>query len=88
MRQIRKVNFTLNGNRVSFDANGDPVATYELVNWQVVESGRVEFVTVGYYDASAPEGQVFVMHRNITWAGGQTQVRISGGVYAISGHVG
>uniref|UniRef100_A0A3B3QVQ4 Olfactory receptor C family, k2 n=1 Tax=Paramormyrops kingsleyae TaxID=1676925 RepID=A0A3B3QVQ4_9TELE len=77
LQQIRKVNFTLNGNRVSFDANGDPVATYELVNWQVGESGRVEFVTVGYYDASAPEGQVFVMHRNITWAGGQTQVPVS-----------
>uniref|UniRef100_A0A8C9WGQ0 G-protein coupled receptors family 3 profile domain-containing protein n=1 Tax=Scleropages formosus TaxID=113540 RepID=A0A8C9WGQ0_SCLFO len=33
LEHIRKVNFTLNGNRVSFDANGDPVATYELVNW-------------------------------------------------------
>uniref|UniRef100_A0A8C9SKD9 G-protein coupled receptors family 3 profile domain-containing protein n=1 Tax=Scleropages formosus TaxID=113540 RepID=A0A8C9SKD9_SCLFO len=47
LEHIRKVNFTLNGNRVSFDANGDPVATYELVNWQLSENGQVEFVTVG-----------------------------------------
>uniref|UniRef100_A0A8C9WS50 G-protein coupled receptors family 3 profile domain-containing protein n=1 Tax=Scleropages formosus TaxID=113540 RepID=A0A8C9WS50_SCLFO len=40
LEHIRKVNFTLNGNRVSFDANGDPVATYELVNWQLSENGK------------------------------------------------
>uniref|UniRef100_A0A8C9WIP3 G-protein coupled receptors family 3 profile domain-containing protein n=1 Tax=Scleropages formosus TaxID=113540 RepID=A0A8C9WIP3_SCLFO len=74
LEHIRKVNFTLNGNRVSFDANGDPVATYELVNWQLSEHGQVEFVTVGYYDASAPEGELLTMTRNITWTGGQSQV--------------
>uniref|UniRef100_A0A8C9T177 G-protein coupled receptors family 3 profile domain-containing protein n=1 Tax=Scleropages formosus TaxID=113540 RepID=A0A8C9T177_SCLFO len=74
MIHIRKVNFTLNGNRVSFDANGDPVATYELVNWQLSEHGQVEFVNVGYYDASAPEGKLLTMTRNITWTGGQSQV--------------
>uniref|UniRef100_A0A8C9TU13 G-protein coupled receptors family 3 profile domain-containing protein n=1 Tax=Scleropages formosus TaxID=113540 RepID=A0A8C9TU13_SCLFO len=47
LEHIRKVNFTLNGNLVFFDANGDPVATYELVNWQLSEHGQVEFVTVG-----------------------------------------
>uniref|UniRef100_A0A8C9WRL4 G-protein coupled receptors family 3 profile domain-containing protein n=1 Tax=Scleropages formosus TaxID=113540 RepID=A0A8C9WRL4_SCLFO len=41
LEHIRKVNFTLNGNRVSFDANGDPVATYELVNWQLSEHGEI-----------------------------------------------
>ncbi|XP_029111160.1 extracellular calcium-sensing receptor-like [Scleropages formosus] len=74
LEHIRKVNFTLNGNRVSFDANGDPVATYELVNWQLSEHGQVEFVNVGYYDASAPEGKLLTMTRNITWTGGQSQV--------------
>ncbi|XP_036392204.1 extracellular calcium-sensing receptor-like [Megalops cyprinoides] len=77
LERLRMVNFTRNGYKVSFDANGDPVATYELVNWQVTRDGGVEFVTVGHYDASAPEGQVFSMHRNITWAGGQTQVPVS-----------
>ncbi|KAJ8332198.1 hypothetical protein SKAU_G00428060 [Synaphobranchus kaupii] len=71
---LRKVNFSRNGYKVSFDANGDPVATYELVNWQVTRDGHMEFVTVGHYDASAPDGQVFIVNKNITWAGGQPQV--------------
>uniref|UniRef100_A0A671QR31 Extracellular calcium-sensing receptor-like n=1 Tax=Sinocyclocheilus anshuiensis TaxID=1608454 RepID=A0A671QR31_9TELE len=31
--QLKRVNFTKNNYPVSFDKNGDPVATYELVNW-------------------------------------------------------
>uniref|UniRef100_A0A8C6KFR9 G-protein coupled receptors family 3 profile domain-containing protein n=1 Tax=Nothobranchius furzeri TaxID=105023 RepID=A0A8C6KFR9_NOTFU len=50
LTQLKKVNFTRNGYPVSFDANGDPVAFYELVNWQKSESGVTELVTVGYYD--------------------------------------
>ncbi|MEQ2210597.1 hypothetical protein XENOCAPTIV_016176 [Xenoophorus captivus] len=53
----QKVSFTQNGYHVSFDANGDPVAAYEIVNWQKSESGIIELVTVGYYDASLPKGQ-------------------------------
>ncbi|XP_035240656.1 extracellular calcium-sensing receptor-like [Anguilla anguilla] len=77
MDHLRKVNFSRNGYKVSFDANGDPVPTYELVNWQVMRDGHMEFVTVGNYDASAPDGQVLIMNRNITWAGGQSQVPVS-----------
>ncbi|XP_064158743.1 extracellular calcium-sensing receptor-like [Anguilla rostrata] len=74
---LRNVNFTRNGYKVSFDANGDPVAAYELVNWQVMRDGSMEFVTVGHYDASAPDGQVFIIKKNITWAGSQPQVPVS-----------
>ncbi|XP_064158238.1 extracellular calcium-sensing receptor-like [Anguilla rostrata] len=77
MEHLRKVNFSRNGYKVSFDANGDPVAIYELVNWQVMRDGHMEFVTVGHYDASAPDGQVFIIKKNITWAGGQPQVPVS-----------
>ncbi|XP_035240673.1 extracellular calcium-sensing receptor-like isoform X1 [Anguilla anguilla] len=77
MEHLRKVNFSRNGYKVSFDANGDPVATYELVNWQVMRDGHLDFVTVGHYDASAPDGQVLIMNKNITWAGGQPQVPVS-----------
>ncbi|XP_012688188.2 extracellular calcium-sensing receptor-like [Clupea harengus] len=75
--QLKKVNFTINGNHISFDTNGDPVATYELVNWQITEDGVMEFVTVGRYDASQPKGHEFSMSRNITWMEGQTQVPVS-----------
>ncbi|KAM4742042.1 extracellular calcium-sensing receptor-like [Anableps anableps] len=75
--ELKKVNFTQNGYPVSFDANGDPVASYEVVNWQKSESGIIELVTVGYYDASLPKGQEFRINRNLTWLDGDTQVPVS-----------
>ncbi|KAF1394156.1 hypothetical protein PFLUV_G00023600 [Perca fluviatilis] len=75
LTQLKKVNFSRNGYDVSFDANGDPVARYELVNWQKSESGSIKLVTVGHYDASLPVGQKFKVNRNITWVDGGTQVR-------------
>lgn len=75
LAQLKKVNFSQNGYHVSFDANGDPVATYELVNWQKSKSGRIEVVTVGHYDASLPVGQEFHINRNLTWVEDSTQVR-------------
>uniref|UniRef100_A0A8C1K3H6 G-protein coupled receptors family 3 profile domain-containing protein n=1 Tax=Cyprinus carpio TaxID=7962 RepID=A0A8C1K3H6_CYPCA len=63
-RQVHfSLNFTQNNYHISFDANGDPVATYELVNWQLQEDGSIDFVTVGHYDASQPKGQEFSLSR-------------------------
>uniref|UniRef100_A0A8C4S242 Extracellular calcium-sensing receptor-like n=1 Tax=Erpetoichthys calabaricus TaxID=27687 RepID=A0A8C4S242_ERPCA len=42
----------VNGENVYFDENGDSVARYELVNWQLTEDGTVKYITVGLYDAS------------------------------------
>ena len=69
------MNFSKNGYDVSFDANGDPVARYELINWQQSESGSIEMVTVGLYDTSLPEGQELCISRNLTWMDGGKQVR-------------
>ncbi|XP_070399330.1 extracellular calcium-sensing receptor-like [Nothobranchius furzeri] len=77
LTQLKKVNFTRNSYPVSFDANGDPAAFYELVNWQKSESGVIDLVTVGYYDASLPKGQEFYIKRNITWVDGNTKVPVS-----------
>nr|XP_054598490.1 extracellular calcium-sensing receptor-like [Nothobranchius furzeri] len=70
LTNLKKVKFSRNGYPVSFDANGDPVAFYELVNWQKSERGVTELVTVGYYDASLPKGQEFHTNRNISWVNG------------------
>uniref|UniRef100_A0A3B4G053 Extracellular calcium-sensing receptor-like n=1 Tax=Pundamilia nyererei TaxID=303518 RepID=A0A3B4G053_9CICH len=75
--KLKKVNFSRNGYGVSFNANGDPVAIYELVNWQKSETGKTELVTVGLYDASLPEGHDFQINRNITWMEDGTQVPVS-----------
>uniref|UniRef100_A0A3B5K484 G-protein coupled receptors family 3 profile domain-containing protein n=1 Tax=Takifugu rubripes TaxID=31033 RepID=A0A3B5K484_TAKRU len=77
LAQLKTVNFSQNGYAVSFDANGDPVASYELVNWKKSGSGSIEVVPVGYYDASLPEGQEFRIFRDITWVDGRTQVPVS-----------
>uniref|UniRef100_A0A3B4E8N0 G-protein coupled receptors family 3 profile domain-containing protein n=1 Tax=Pygocentrus nattereri TaxID=42514 RepID=A0A3B4E8N0_PYGNA len=54
----QKVNFTTkNGYQVTFDSNSDPVADFELVNWQFKQDGSLEFVTVGRYDSSKPRDQ-------------------------------
>ncbi|XP_067364671.1 extracellular calcium-sensing receptor-like [Channa argus] len=77
LTQLKKVNFSQNGYHVSFDANGDPVAKYELVNWPKSKSGSLELVTVGYYDASLPVGQEFNINKKITWLEGRTHVPVS-----------
>uniref|UniRef100_A0AAY4DQ49 G-protein coupled receptors family 3 profile domain-containing protein n=1 Tax=Denticeps clupeoides TaxID=299321 RepID=A0AAY4DQ49_9TELE len=74
LEQLKKVNFTTNGYPVGFDSNGDPVPTYELVNWQESEDGTLHFVTVGRYDASKPKDQQFSMSRNISWMNKQSPV--------------
>uniref|UniRef100_A0A672Z0K4 Extracellular calcium-sensing receptor-like n=1 Tax=Sphaeramia orbicularis TaxID=375764 RepID=A0A672Z0K4_9TELE len=70
LTHLQDVNFTLHsGESVYFDENGDPAATYELVNWQRNKKGDTLFVTVGSYDASLPKGNPFTMNGiNITWA--------------------
>uniref|UniRef100_A0AAQ4NPJ4 G-protein coupled receptors family 3 profile domain-containing protein n=1 Tax=Gasterosteus aculeatus aculeatus TaxID=481459 RepID=A0AAQ4NPJ4_GASAC len=63
LTRLKHVNISQNGYEVSFDVNGDPVATYELVNWQNTETGSIELVTVGHYDASLPAGQELLEKR-------------------------
>ncbi|XP_072249224.1 extracellular calcium-sensing receptor-like [Leuresthes tenuis] len=77
LTELKKVNFSQNGYDVSFDANGEPVAFYELVNWQKTEDGVIQLVTVGYYDASLQMGQEFRINRNLSWVEGGTQVPVS-----------
>ncbi|XP_059420776.1 extracellular calcium-sensing receptor-like [Carassius carassius] len=72
---LKKTNFTVKfGDRVWFDSTGGAVAQYEIVNWQQDSDGSIQFNTVGYYDASLPPDQRFVLNtENIIWVGGQLQ---------------
>uniref|UniRef100_A0A8C1S7Q4 Receptor ligand binding region domain-containing protein n=1 Tax=Cyprinus carpio TaxID=7962 RepID=A0A8C1S7Q4_CYPCA len=54
---------------------GGAVAQYEIVNWQQDSDGSIQFNPVGYYDASLPPDQRFVLNtENIIWVGGQLGV--------------
>ncbi|XP_051778501.1 extracellular calcium-sensing receptor-like [Erpetoichthys calabaricus] len=71
LKHIKMVNFTTrDGENVFFDANGDPTARYELVNWQLTDRGNTKIVTIGIYDSSLPEKQRFKMNNvSIVWGG-------------------
>ncbi|XP_058607314.1 extracellular calcium-sensing receptor-like [Onychostoma macrolepis] len=72
---LKNVNFTVKmGDHVWFDNTGATVAQYEVVNWQQDSDGSIQFKPVGYYDASLPPDQRFVLNtENIIWAGGQLE---------------
>ncbi|XP_026086101.1 extracellular calcium-sensing receptor-like [Carassius auratus] len=69
---LKKINFTVKfGDHVWFDRTGATVAHYEVVNWQQDSDKSFQFKPVGYYDASLPPDQRFVLNtENIIWAGG------------------
>ncbi|XP_039986373.1 extracellular calcium-sensing receptor-like [Xiphias gladius] len=76
---LKQVNFTIkNGDQMWFDSTGAAVARYEVVNWQRVSDGSVHFKPVGYYDASLPPGQKFVLKTEaIMWPGGKKELPVS-----------
>ncbi|XP_015216200.2 extracellular calcium-sensing receptor-like [Lepisosteus oculatus] len=76
LHYLKTVNFTTrSGENIFFDDNGDPVARYAIVNWQINKQGIITFETIGLYDASLPEGQQFIMKDvNIIWKGDHTKV--------------
>ncbi|ROL42274.1 Extracellular calcium-sensing receptor [Anabarilius grahami] len=70
VESLKKVNFTVKtGDHVWFDGTGGAIAQYEIVNWQKKSDGSLQFKPVGYYDASLPPDQRFVINtKNIIWA--------------------
>ncbi|XP_055501830.1 extracellular calcium-sensing receptor-like [Leucoraja erinacea] len=79
LHYLREVQFTNQfGERVSFDENGDPIASYDMINWQRRPDGSVDFVKVGYYDAALPAGEEFVVDADgIEWHGSRHNVPVS-----------
>ncbi|XP_033953413.1 extracellular calcium-sensing receptor-like [Pseudochaenichthys georgianus] len=79
LKHIRTIQFkTKEGEEVYFNENGDPAAKYEIINWKPRENDIVEFVTVGFYDASLPENkQLHLQNESITWTQNSQQVPVS-----------
>ncbi|KAA0714813.1 Extracellular calcium-sensing receptor [Triplophysa tibetana] len=70
---LRKVNYTnIFGDLIYFDKNGDPVGSYDIVNWQRGrEEDPVQYVTVGRFDSSSPTAKQLVLNQDkIIWHGG------------------
>uniref|UniRef100_A0A4W4DPD5 G-protein coupled receptors family 3 profile domain-containing protein n=1 Tax=Electrophorus electricus TaxID=8005 RepID=A0A4W4DPD5_ELEEL len=61
LEHLKMVRFkTKGGEEVYFDKNGDPVARYEVINWQTSAEEHHEFVIVGLYDYTFP------VHKRLT----------------------
>ncbi|KAG7480172.1 extracellular calcium-sensing receptor-like [Solea senegalensis] len=77
LEHINYVNFTTkNGAKVFFDENGESVAQYDLVNWQIKDDGSIEIVNIGHYDTSLPDGHKFKLKDDteIVWGGNSLEV--------------
>lgn len=74
MHYMKNSHFSVLGEKVNFDQNGDPIAYYDLLNLQQRPDGSLDVVKVGFYDASLPAGQNLVINESlIKWRSG-TQV--------------
>uniref|UniRef100_UPI00398E82DD extracellular calcium-sensing receptor-like n=1 Tax=Pristiophorus japonicus TaxID=55135 RepID=UPI00398E82DD len=75
LHYLKDVTFTNHvGEKVYFDENGDPIASYDIMNWQMDADGSVKIVTIGLFDASAAPGQELLINEDIvTWSDGQTK---------------
>uniref|UniRef100_A0A3B4CAI3 G-protein coupled receptors family 3 profile domain-containing protein n=1 Tax=Pygocentrus nattereri TaxID=42514 RepID=A0A3B4CAI3_PYGNA len=74
---LKKVDFINElGEETKFDVNGDPVAMYDLINWQHLASGEVQYATVGRFD-EIRSANLEIEEENIIWNGYQRQVPVS-----------
>ncbi|XP_064158606.1 extracellular calcium-sensing receptor-like [Anguilla rostrata] len=71
---LQDVVFTISGEDVDFDANGDSIPSYDLINWQRGAAGNIEFVNVGLYDGAKNIGkELFIQEEEIMWTGHQSE---------------
>uniref|UniRef100_A0A8C4SGP4 Extracellular calcium-sensing receptor-like n=1 Tax=Erpetoichthys calabaricus TaxID=27687 RepID=A0A8C4SGP4_ERPCA len=52
------------GERVAFDENGDALAIYDIVNWQLDKNGTVNIKTIGVFDKAAIFGKELYLQEN------------------------
>uniref|UniRef100_A0A3B5LTK4 Olfactory receptor C family, x3 n=1 Tax=Xiphophorus couchianus TaxID=32473 RepID=A0A3B5LTK4_9TELE len=76
LHYMKLANFSTLGEEVNFDKNGDPIAYYDLMNWQTGPDGSLDLVKVGFYDASFPAGSSLVINGSvIMWPVGKQALR-------------
>lgn len=51
--------------------NGDPPASYDIINWHVTHEGTAEFVQVGHFLSSVGvDDQFHINMEKVVWGGG------------------
>ncbi|XP_055030606.2 extracellular calcium-sensing receptor-like isoform X1 [Misgurnus anguillicaudatus] len=78
LEYMKDVNFTAKTGEKIFFSNGDPVAKYDLLNWQQTEDGGMQYKVVGGYDHSLPmEQRLKIYQEQIVWVENSRQVPVS-----------
>ncbi|KAM6960552.1 extracellular calcium-sensing receptor-like [Aplochiton taeniatus] len=74
LHYLKGVNFTTPlGEPVHFDQNGDPPASYDILNWHVNAEGKAEFAHVGHFVSSVgSHGQFLLNMEKVVWGGGKS----------------
>ncbi|XP_072537148.1 taste receptor type 1 member 2.2 [Salminus brasiliensis] len=65
LKEIKKLNFSLNGRQVQYDDNGDPPVSYVVVLWNTEGSSRV-FEVIGSYE-TYPEIAFTINSSRVNW---------------------
>ncbi|XP_030621124.1 extracellular calcium-sensing receptor-like [Chanos chanos] len=77
LHYLKKVCFVNKfGEETKFDENGDPMAVYDLINWQLGKDGQIQYVTVGKFDETL-RTKLEIEEKAIMWNGNQKQVPLS-----------
>lgn len=72
------MSFSVSGEHVNFDARGDSVPSYDLINWQRQTNGDINFVKVGLYDGARDAGnELVIQDQAVVWADNQSKARCS-----------
>ncbi|XP_066540566.1 extracellular calcium-sensing receptor-like [Hoplias malabaricus] len=75
---LQEVSFSISGEHVNFDARGDSIPSYDLINWQKRANGDIDFAKVGLYDGASDAGKELVIQdQGIMWPGNQTKSPVS-----------
>ncbi|XP_053356404.1 extracellular calcium-sensing receptor-like [Clarias gariepinus] len=62
---LQSVNFTTGfGDHVSFDKNGDPLAIYDVMNWQPSPDGSIRVHKVGVVNEAAQTDYIFTLNED------------------------
>ncbi|XP_058479950.1 extracellular calcium-sensing receptor-like [Solea solea] len=61
---LQEVNFQIAGEEVDFDAKGDSVPYYDIINWQRGPEGNIEFVNVGLFDGTKADGEELLIQED------------------------
>ncbi|XP_064159214.1 extracellular calcium-sensing receptor-like [Anguilla rostrata] len=79
LHYLRTINFTTPvGEATHYDENGEPLAAFDIINWQVGAQGMMEFVTVGQFDSVDRSPRKFdIDEKRVIWGGGQNEVPVS-----------